>query len=141
MTDYTRRILSLSATIHRWLSALLDLESSEREKVARYADEIASTLARAAAAIATLEHEPGNRTASLAAMREIGRITGYVETIVELLDTRLDGRKLAGVKRRLDRLMLSDGIEASKPPWTAARAEHLSEAEGYFRALADGLRT
>jgi hypothetical protein len=53
----------------------------------------------------------------------------------------VDGRKLAGVKRRLEQL------GSREPPLSAAagacarRIERLVEAEGYFRALADGLRT
>ena len=64
------------------------------KKVARYADQIAETLARAADAFATLEQKPQRRTARRRAAREFGRIAGYVETFVTVLEHHLDGRKL-----------------------------------------------
>lgn len=140
IADYTRKLLALAATIHRWLAALLALDAAEREKVARYADEIAATLARAAEAFVELELEPGNRMAGLRATRELGRIAGYIETIVEVLDDHLDGRKLAGVKRRLDQLASRSLLEQPAARADVLRIDRLAEAEGYFRALADGLR-
>ena len=53
---------------------------------------------------------------------------------------RLDGRKLAGVKRRLDQLASREPLLSAAGAY-ARRIERLVEAEGYFRALADGLRT
>ena len=52
----------------------------------------------------------------------------------------LDGRKLAGVKRRLDQLAGKEPVRAAVAGADAQRIERLLEAEGYFRALADGLR-
>ena len=53
----------------------------------------------------------------------------------------LDGRKLAGVKRRLELLTEKEPMRAAVRRADAQRVERLLEAEGYFRALADGLRT
>lgn len=47
--DYSRRILALAEILHRWVGQLMRLDGRRREKVARYADAIAATLARAAA--------------------------------------------------------------------------------------------
>jgi len=141
LTECTRRILALSATLHQWLAALLALDAGDREKIARYADEIAATLARAVAAFVVLERDQGDRAARLAAVRELGRIAGYVETIVDTLDRRVDGRKLAGVKRRLERLTAGLDPPMRPPRGDPVRTDDLSAAEGYFRALADGLRT
>ena len=74
------------------------------------------------------------------AIRELGRIAGYVEDIVSALEHHLDGRKLAGVKRRLDQLAGKEPMRAAVRSADAQRIERLLEAEGYFRALADGLR-
>jgi hypothetical protein len=141
LLDYTIKLLGLSETIHRWRGALAELEAGRREKVARYAEQVAATLARAAAAFAGLEKEPANARAEREAIRELGRITGYVEDIVRALEHHLDGRKLAGVKRRLDQLAAKEPMRAAVRSADAQRIERLLEAEGYFRALADGLRT
>lgn len=141
---YTVKLLALAQTLHRWLAVLSGLDRANRGRVARYADTIAATLARAADAIGRLEAgEPGAAAAARReAQRELGRITGYVETIVAVLEQHLDGRKIAGVKRRLDLLdveRLADGVAASRPG-AGADTGRLAAAEGYFRALADGLR-
>jgi hypothetical protein len=138
--DYTLKLLGLSETIHRWRGALLSLEAERKEKVARYAEEIAATLARAAAAFALLEQDPAAAKAEREAIRELARIAGYVEDIVRLLERHLDGRKLAGVKRRLDQLAGKVPIRSAVRRADTHRVERLLEAEGYFRALADGLR-
>ena len=116
------------------------LDSLRREKVALYAEEIAATLGRASAALATLESRPDDRPALLSATRELGRISGYVETTMAALEDQLDGRKQAGVKRRLEHLKPFD-LEAAILEFGAFRhARRLISAEGYFRALADTLR-
>lgn len=138
--DYTLKLLGLSATIHRWLGGLAALEAGRREKVARYADEIAATLARAACAFTVLEKDATSSRAAREAVRELGRIAGYVEDIVKTLEHHLDGRKLAGVKRRLDQLSAKEPIVTAVRSADSQRIERLLEAEGYFRALADGLR-
>jgi hypothetical protein len=140
IATYILRLLGLSQAIHNWQSTLAKLESTRREKIALYADAIAATLARASAAFATLERDPSDGRALREAIRELGRITGYVEDIVTALDTHLDGRKLAGVKRRLDQLAEKHPIRLAVHRKDGARIDGLLEAEGYFRALADGLR-
>lgn len=141
LIDYTIKLLGLSETIHRWHGALHELEGERRERVAGYAEQIAATLARAATALVVLEKDPANARAARDAIRELGRIAGYVEDIVETLKHHLDGRKLAGVKRRLDRLAGKEPLRTAVRAAGAQRIEHLLEAEGYFRALADALRT
>ncbi len=140
IADYSARILALSQTLHRWLGTLSGLDSARRDKLAGYADAVAATLARAADALIKLEAAPNDATARRAAVREFGRIGGYVENMVEALQHHLDGRKLAGVKRRLD--MLSAGVPPDRLtlPSERFRIDKLLAAEGYFRALADGLR-
>jgi hypothetical protein len=141
LLDYTIRLLGLSETMHRWRASIAALEAERREKVARYAERIAATLARAAVAFARLQQEPADARAERLAIRELGRISGYVEDIVRALDRHLDGRKLAGVKRRLDQLAVKEPLRAAVRSADAQRIERLLEAEGYFRALADCLRT
>ena len=58
LLDYTIRILGLSETILKWQGAITQLGAERREKVAQYAEQIAATLARAAAAFAALEKDP-----------------------------------------------------------------------------------
>ena len=141
LLDYTIKLLGLSETIHRWQGALRQLEAGRREKVADYAEQVAATLGRAAAAFSMLEKDPSSAKAEREAIRELGRIAGYVEDIVRTLEDHLDGRKLAGVKRRLDQLAGKEPIRTTVRLADTQRIERLLEAEGYFRALADGLRT
>jgi hypothetical protein len=142
--DYSKRILALAELLHRWAGQLMKLDGVRREKVARYAEEIAATLARAAEAHQKLEGEPQNKPAQRAIVREFGRISGYLETIVGVLHRHLDGRKLAGVKRRLEQLRPADaGVAPPALPQATlhhAAVDRLTAAEGYFRALADALR-
>lgn len=93
LLDVTIKQLGLSETIHRWHGALAGLDAGRREKVARYAEKIAETLGRAAAAFAALEKDPAAARAAREATRELGRIAGYVEDIVRTLEHHLDGRK------------------------------------------------
>ncbi len=139
--DYTRRLLELSRTVHRWLGALVDLDAKRRERVAGYAEDIAATLRRASEALGRLEANPKSKTAAREATREFGRIAGYVETIVDALEHHLDGRKLAGVKRRLEQLAVPESGQGIADQVDPALLGRLVAAEGYFRALADGLRT
>ncbi len=55
LSGYTKKLLALAETLHRWAGALGALDRSRREKVAKYADEIAATLARASGALMRLE--------------------------------------------------------------------------------------
>jgi hypothetical protein len=140
LSSYTKKLLALAETLHRWAGALGALDRSRREKVARYADEIAATLARASAALLRLETDADDQSAAREALREFGRIAGYIETIVGVLQHHLDGRKLAGVKRRLEQLApqgLRQSLSAGK---AQAHTDRLIATEGYFRALADSLR-
>jgi len=141
LLDYTIKLVGISETLHRWRGILAGLDATRREKVAHYADQIAATLARAATAFTILEKDPSSAGAAREAIRELGRIAGYVEDIVETLEHHLDGRKLAGVKRRLDQLAGKEPVRTAVCSVNAQRIERLLEAEGYFRALADGLRT
>ncbi len=141
LADFAKRLLSLSQTIYQWLGQLAGLNGQQREKVALYSEEIAATLARASLALSELDAQPSDKQRVLATVRELGRISGYVETIVGTLEHHLDGRKLAGVKRRLESLEpfeLEALLATSKP---FAQAARLASAEGFFRALADALRT
>jgi hypothetical protein len=140
LLDVTIKLLGLSETMHRWRGLIRELDAGRREKVARYAEKVAETLARAARALAVLEKDPGSARAAREAIRELGRIAGYVEDIVRALEHHLDGRKLAGVKRRLDQLGGKGPLRRTLGGAGAGRIERLLEAEGYFRALADGLR-
>jgi hypothetical protein len=141
IADYARCLLAIAETVHCWLSALTGLDEVRRERVAGYAEKIASTLQRAGEALRQLEAAPGDRGGRTSAMRELGRISGYIETMVGALEHHLDGRKLAGVKRRLELLRpgeLTRSVVAGRGP---THIDRLAAAEGYFRALADGLRT
>ena len=141
LADLSRIGLGLAETAHRWLAARATLEESHRAKVARYAEEIAATLARAADALVRLEAEPADAGARHALAREFGRIRGYVETMVAALEQHLDGRKLAGVKRRLEHLEADPADGPAAPRVLKLQIDRLLAAEGYLRALADGLRT
>ena len=141
ITDYAQRLLDLAETVYLWLGQISDLQGAKREKVALYAEEIAATLARATLAFAALERQPADKQQILAAARELGRIAGYVDTIVAALANHLDGRKLAGVKRRLEHLQPFDPDALIAERGAFAIASRLTSAEGFFRALADALRT
>jgi hypothetical protein len=129
LIDFTIKVLGLSETIHRWHGALAELEAERREKVARYAEEIAATLARAATAFANLKDRPAEPRAEREAIRELGRISGYVEDIVRALELHLDGRKLAGVKRRLEALAGKGPMLAAVRSADAQRIERLAARE------------
>jgi hypothetical protein len=141
LADYTRRLLGLARTVHCWLGALAALDDARRRRVAGYAERIAATLARAADALHRLEDAPRETRVREQAIRELGRITGYIETMVGALERHLDGRKLAGVKRRLEQLKPGELHACVLSGRTPTHIERLASAEGYFRALADGLRT
>jgi hypothetical protein len=138
--DYTRHLAELGKTIFKWAAQIAEIDNLRREKVALYAEEIAATLARAAQALAALESAPDNRIMLLSASRELGRISGYVETIMSALQRHLDGRKRAGVKRRLEHLEPFELEAALAEHGAFLQARRLAAAEGYFRALADALR-
>jgi hypothetical protein len=141
IAEYARALLAIAETVHCWLTALTGLDEARRARVGGYAEKIACTLERAGEALRKLETMPLDRDARASAMRELGRISGYIETMVGALEHHLDGRKLAGVKRRLELLRpgeLTRNVVAGRRP---IHIDSLASAEGYFRALADGLRT
>jgi hypothetical protein len=81
--------------------------------------QLAATLERAGEALRRLEAAPGDRGARERAFRELGRISGYIETMVDALEHHLDGRKLTGVKRRLELLwpgVLHRSVVAGRKP-------------------------
>jgi hypothetical protein len=139
--DYAQRLLRLAEIVHGWLGALSALDQKRRLRVAAYADEIAATLARAGNGLHRLGASSSDRATEIEAIRELGRISGYIETLVDVLQHHLDGRKLAGVKRRLEQLRpgeLRRCVVSGRKP---IHIDRLASAEGYFRALADGLKT
>ena len=138
--DFTLKLLGITETMRRWQIVIADVDDRRREKIARYADEIAGTLARIAEAFELLDRNCNDKAAARRAVRELGRLGGYIENIVVTLEGRVDGRRLSGVKRRLESLALESHIAATVRLADAARIERLAAAEGYFRALADGLR-
>jgi hypothetical protein len=139
LVDATLKILGLSDAMRRWHDLLGELERNQREKIARYVDAIADSTARAASAFERLMANPVDKTARRAAVRELGRLSGYVEDVVATLDGTLDGRRLRGIRRRLEALA-SEKTIAGTVGIAAAHVERLVRAEGYFRALADALR-
>lgn len=141
LTEYAKHILAIAETVYRWAGQIAHLDAARREKVALYAEEIAATLARAAQAFLLLDAQPHDKAQLLSASRELGRVNGYVETIVGALAQHLDGRKLTGVKRRLEHLHPFDPEAMIAERGAFANASRLTSAEGYFRALADALRS
>lgn len=139
LLDYPKRLLAIAETVNRWAGALAALDRTRRAKVARYAEAIAETLGRAARFSVRLAAAPGDKAAQRGLIREYGRITGYLETLVGALQHHLDGRKLAGVKRRLEQLGPCGTVAAEDAAAVKIRADRLLAAEGYFRALADSL--
>ena len=139
--DYTLKLLGLSETIHTWYDQLQVLDLKKRERLAIYCDKIADTLLRTAEVFNQLNLKPNNQNARKKALREFGRIAGYVEDITETLKDHLDGRKLAGVKRRLEALVEETRMIDALDQVDETRITRLYEAEGYFRSLADHLRS
>lgn len=140
--EFSKRLVAVAEILYRWTGVIAALDRTRRAKVARYADAVADTLARAARFSARLAAEPADVAAERGLKRELGRIAGYLETLVGVLQHHLDGRKLAGVKRRLELLAVgrAPGSAQGSVAARARRLDRLLAAEGYFRALADGLR-
>lgn len=137
--DYAKRLLALAETLSGWVACAASLDRARRRKIARFAGQIADTLARAAAALQVLAADPKDAPALTSAVREFGRISGYIETIVDVMRHHLDGRKLAGVKRRLEQLEDPSRDALGGAQALRLQIDRLTAAEGYFRALADGL--
>lgn len=140
LVDATLKILGLSGAIWRWQKLLSALEADHRERVARYAEAIAGSTARAVAAFERLVADPSDAAARRIGVRELARLSGYVEDLVATLEGAIDGRRLAGIKRRLEALSANGAIEATVGSAARDHIERLARAEGYLRALADGLR-
>ena len=70
LADFAKRILSVGETLYQWLALCAGLDQNAREKVALYAEEVAATLARAAAALTRLEKHPMNQSNALRARPE-----------------------------------------------------------------------
>lgn len=141
LVDYTLKVLGLSEAMRKWHDLLAALDQSQRDKIARFAEQIAATLARAAEAFERIEKNPGETAPKRAAIRELGRLSGYVENIVVTLEGRVDGRRLNGLKRRLEALTEDSLIADTVRKADTTRIDRLLASEGYFRALADALRT
>ncbi len=139
--DYTLKLLRLSQVMRTWHDLLAALDGRQRERIARFAEQIAGTLGRAAEAFERIERDPAERPAKRVAVRELGRLSGYVENIVTALEGRVDGRRLRGIRRRLEGLAEEGLISGTVQRADAARIDRLLASEGYFRALADSLRT
>ena len=140
LVDYTLKLLGITEALRRFQSVFGEVDDKRRDKIAKFSEEIAGTLARAAEAYERLEKDPKDKAAERMAIREFGRLAGYVENILVTLDGKVDGRRLAGIKRRLEGLALEGLITDSLKRADSTRIERLVAAEGYFRALADGLR-
>lgn len=137
--DYAKKLLQIAELLNSWVASAASLDEARRVKIARFATQIAETLARAADALRRLEADPADRIALATGVREFGRITGYIETIVDVMRHHLDGRKLAGVKRRLEQLEDPNRDALGGAHALRLQIDRLTAAEGYFRALADGL--
>ena len=138
--DLALKLLGLSEAFTRWRGELARLHVSERVRVADYCVAIADCLGRAGDAVDRLQQKPKARKPASELARELGRLTGYLEDVTAALEDHLDGRKLAGLKRRLAAISHApDGVAAAEPGG-AKQLRQLAEAEGYFRALADQLR-
>ncbi|MFN3745170.1 MAG: hypothetical protein ACK4TL_10735 [Hyphomicrobiaceae bacterium] len=139
--DIALKLLGLADVICAWQEKLARLDKAKRAKVAAYAEAVAGSLARMATALERLESDAADRVARRSALREIGRLAGYVETIVATLRGHVDGRRLAGVARRLQALSDAAGVADALARAEPRRIEPIIAAEGYMRALADSLRT
>jgi hypothetical protein len=140
IADLTIKLLGLTEAMRKWQSTIVAADDRRRERIAGYAEAIADTLARTGRAFARLERKPLDQAALRVALREMGRLKGYVETILSVLDGRIDGRQLAGVKRRLESIASESLVQESLAKIDRSRIERLALAEGWFRAFADSLR-
>lgn len=140
LVDFTLKFIGLSAAMRKWHGILSALDEGRRDKVARFAEQIAATLARAVEAFERIERDPREQAARRTAIRELGRLSGYIESVVATLEGHIDGRRLNGLKRRLEGLAANDLIAQSVSKAGATQIERLLASEGYFRALADALR-
>lgn len=146
------QILGLADAVMGWRSSLRALNAKERAKVAVYCDTVADTLARTGEALERLSDDTmrarSRDKAGRDMRRELARLAGNVRDLADLLDGHLDGRKIAGVKRRLEGIVEQQTVDtlllAARQTGEVAglkrRMEMLADAEGVFRALGDGLK-
>ncbi len=141
LADYAQHLLSLAETVHRWLGALGALDAKRRRRVAKYAEKIAATLARAGEALHRLEGAPRDGKARDEAIRELGASRAISRPSSAPSTATLTGASLPALKGGWS----SSGRASCTNAWYRGRKprhiERLASAEGYFRALADGLRT
>lgn len=139
------KLLGLSEVLLKWHVPIRELSAARRDRVAAYASEIAASIGRAASAAEQLGEAGLDKRArrKLAAeiVRDVGRLKGYVEDVADTLKNHLDGRKLAGVKRRLQSLEIAPGELEKDGAETRALVDRFIEAEGYMRALIDRLKS
>lgn len=139
------KLLGLSEALLKWHGPLRELSTARRERVATYAGEIAASIARAASAAEQLGDasldKKSRRKLAAEIVREVGRLKGYVEDVADTLKNHLDGRKLSGVKRRLQSLEIAPADLEKDGGETRALVDRFIEAEGYMRALIDRLKS
>jgi hypothetical protein len=78
--------------------AIILLSAERREKVAQYAEQIAATLARAAAAFSALERDPANPRAGREGVRELGASPATSRTSSARWKITLTGASLPALK-------------------------------------------
>lgn len=140
LIDYTVKLLGLSEVIHKWRDAMRRMDADDREKIAVYCETIAENVAQAARSFEVLRKDETDKAARREAVLAFGRMAGHVEDIATALADHLDGRKIAGVKRRLDILLDQHRMDDAIARADSGRIARLHEAEGYFRSVADRLR-
>jgi len=145
-------ILGLAKVVDGWRTSIRALDQKQRVKAAAYCETVADTLSRVTEAFAAYADPAAQaktrNTASRDMRRELGRLTGNIEDIAELLSGHLDGRKIAGIKRRLEGIVERQKVDAlllethtgTQVAGFKRRLEMLAEAEGYFRSLGDALK-
>jgi len=68
-----------------------------------------------------------------------GRLRGYLDDLPDLLAPHLDGRKVHGLRRRLESLVPEERAALAAQTVTDTRVSAYFEAAGAFEALADRL--
>jgi hypothetical protein len=139
--DYAQRLLRLAEIVHGWLGALSALDQKRRLRMAAYADEIAATLARAGNALHRLGASSSDRATEIEAIRELGAsaaISRPSSTCSSITLTDASSRALKGGPISFARGELRRCVVSGRKP---IHIDRLASAEGYFRALADGLKT
>ena len=138
LTDYALQLLRLAETVHRWLAPAPRFDRKRRLRVAAYAEEIAATLARAGDALQRLEAGPHDQPvpppANSAASAAISRPSS---TCSRIILTDASWLALKGGWNICSRSSCANRVSGRMP----IHIDRLASAEGYFRALAERLRT